>query len=139
MRNQPRFCSHIFHATRLVSYHLERDFLSLVVYVTSVSYLLIFRFLINIFFADGWFCAGPSPVYQHHHHPTPYPHIPSSPYDRLGVRSHRPSPYPNPYRKRTDLPTQGNDLSFSLTLKISSLTMFCRKNAENGRRRFENY
>ncbi|XP_073235944.1 T-box transcription factor T homolog 1-like [Porites lutea] len=54
----------------------------------------------------GWFCAGPSPVYQHHHHPRPYAHIPSSPYDRLGIRGHRPSPYPNPYHKRTDLPTQ---------------------------------
>nr|BAV53120.1 brachyury transcription factor [Porites australiensis] len=56
----------------------------------------------------GWFCAGPSPVYQHHHHPRPYAHIPSSPYDRLGIRGHRPSPYPNPYHKRTDLPTQAH-------------------------------
>ncbi|RMX58839.1 hypothetical protein pdam_00014473 [Pocillopora damicornis] len=54
----------------------------------------------------GWFCAGPAPVYQHHHHSRPYAHIPSSPYERLGIRGHRPSPYPNPYHKRTDLPTQ---------------------------------
>lgn len=62
-----------------------------------------------LFFSDGWFCAGPSPVYQHHHHSRPYAHIPSSPYDRLGIRSHRPAPYPNPYNKRTDLPNQGKN------------------------------
>ena len=59
--------------------------------------------------SDGWFCAGPSPVYQHHHHSRPYAHIPSSPYDRFGIRSRRPAPYPNPYHKRTDLPTQGKN------------------------------
>ena len=88
----------------------------------------------NFIFADGWFCAGPSPVYQHHHHPRPYAHIPSSPYDRLGIRGHRPSPYPNPYHKRTDLPTQGNYLSFSQGWRC-----FAEKTLKMVGARFENY
>ena len=59
------------------------------------------------FVLDGWFCPGPAPVYPHHHHPRSYPHLSSSPYDRLGLRAHRPSPYPNPYHKRPDLTPPG--------------------------------
>ncbi|XP_031572607.1 T-box transcription factor T homolog 1-like [Actinia tenebrosa] len=59
----------------------------------------------------GWFCAGPPPVYSHHHHhPSSYPHISASPYrgiSQLGIRSHRPAPYPNPYYKRADLSPPG--------------------------------
>ena len=73
------------------------------------------QFFISFFcvfslFQDGWLCAAPSSMYQHHHPAGPYSHshIPPSPYDRLGLRSHRPSPYPTPYHKRTDLTTQGN-------------------------------
>ena len=73
------------------------------------------QFFISFFcvfslFQDGWLCAAPSSMYQHHHPAGPYSHshIPPSPYDRIGLRSHRPSPYPTPYHKRTDLTTQGN-------------------------------
>ena len=107
--NQPYFCSHIFHtAYVIVQIFFQWDF-SVLDFVLHFSDLLILNFLSNCisFFSDGWFCAGPSPVYQHHHHSRAYTHIPSSPYDRLGIRSHRPAPYPNPYHKRTDLPTQG--------------------------------
>lgn len=99
-------------------FHLRRDFC----FITSSSSYSLIRFVDTKFsyffylFTDGWFCAGPAPVYQHHHHSRPYAHIPSSPYERLGIRGHRPSPYPNPYHKRTDLPTQGKKhhlISFS--------------------------
>ncbi|XP_032233913.1 T-box transcription factor T homolog 1 isoform X2 [Nematostella vectensis] len=66
----------------------------------------------------GWFCAGSTPVYPHHHHPSSYPHIPSSPYNRigqLGIRSHRPAPYPNPYHKRTDLSSPGHPQQYYAT------------------------
>nr|AIM17864.1 brachyury protein [Acropora millepora] len=56
----------------------------------------------------GWLCAAPSSMYQHHHPAGPYSHSHIPPYDRLGLRSHRPSPYPTPYHKRTDLTTQGH-------------------------------
>lgn len=62
----------------------------------------------------GWFCPGPATVYPHHHH-RPYPHLPSSPYDRLaGIRSHRQSPYPSPY-KRPEIGTTGHAQQFYTT------------------------
>lgn len=115
VRNQPYFCSHIFHTACAIvqifstpmRFFSFRSCSSFQQFVDIEFFLKLYFF----FFSDGWFCAGPSPVYQHHHHSRPYAHIPSSPYDRLGIRSHRPAPYPNPYHKRTDLPTQGKNNS----------------------------
>ncbi|XP_068670602.1 T-box transcription factor T-like [Montipora foliosa] len=56
----------------------------------------------------GWLYTGPSAMYQHHHAASLYANIPSSPYDRIGLRGHRSSPYPNPYHKRTELTSQGH-------------------------------
>ena len=111
-RIREKFVSILFtHLSRYTPYRAD-IFTSNVTFnvldLVRYSYLQFVDIEFSFFFVtDGWFCAGPAPVYQHHHHSRPYAHIPSSPYDRLGIRGHRPSPYPNPYHKRTDLPTQG--------------------------------
>ena len=58
-------------------------------------------------------------MYPHHHH-RPYPHLTSSPYDRLGIRSHRQSPYPSPY-KRPEIGSSGKDFTYLETNKIKMI------------------
>lgn len=111
-----RCCSHIFYVARVMSHIFSppKRFLINVSFPSSaLSCVSDLSFIYFYYIPGGWFFAGPSPVYQHHHHSRPYAHIPSSPYDRIGIRSHRPSPYPNPYHKRADLPTQGDNIFIS--------------------------